>query len=171
MELNANKEPFTLPIFGERISVKVRPITTASYYAADSAASKRLKRLEQACKDAESADLLELGGDIDFEDEAFKHGIYTSYFIQELAVRHIIEWEGVEENGKPAPVTDQRIRDFVSQDPIGKIFFQELTLRNTTLTLAKKNSGPCANGISDKAPNTAKPAAISKPPVQKESAA
>lgn len=167
-DLKAPQGEYELPIFGDRIVLTVTPMTTATYYAAQTAASRRLKSLEQNVNDVQNSGFVG-NYEIDLSDEDIRNGLFTSFYIEELAVLHVRGWKGVVEGDAEVEPTPDRIRALVSTDPIGKRFFEEFTLRNSVMSLAKKDLGLCASGTTDKAQNTAKNATNLMRRAQRES--
>jgi hypothetical protein len=92
----------------------------------------------------------------DLDHDADRDGFYQSQLIRELAVRHIMDWTGIELQGGPAPPTSENIGAVMNLYPIGERFFQKFMLQQVLLNAAKNGSGLSAAGISSQAegPNT-----------------
>jgi len=146
-------EPFEIELpYG--VTVTVKPLSTAGMAAAQASARRRVEGLE-----TQSKELLEAGlateGLPDFSDDAERDGLFQDLLIKELAVRHITDWSGIEDD---PDVTPENIAALMSLYPVGERFFQEFTLKQVLLTAAKNGSGLSVAGTSSQAegPNTAK---------------
>ena len=164
LDLSVPKEPVEIAL-PYRISVTVKPLTTAGMAAAQAAARHAVEAIERQARERTEAGL-PLEGLPDLLAEAERDGFYQAHLIRELAVRHITEWTGVELESGPAPPTPENVAAVMDLYPIGARFFQEFTLRQVLLNAAKNACGPSAAGTSSRAegPNTAEPAATPTSP-------
>ena len=154
ISLKQPTEPYELDLpFG--ISVTVIPLTTVSMVAAQASARRRIEGLETQVKERKESGL-PLDGLPDLSLEGERDGLFQDLLIKELAVRHIKEWSGIEDNPQ---ITPENIAAVMSLYPVGERFFQEFTLKQVLLTAAKNGSGLSAAGTSSQAegPATAKP--------------
>lgn len=143
ISLKQPTEPYELDLpYG--ISVTVTPLTTASMAAAQASARRRIESLEAQFKERKESGL-SLDGLPDLSLEGERDGLFQDLLIKELAVRHIKEWSGIEDNPQ---VTPENIAAVMSLYPVGERFFQEFTLKQVLLTAAKNGSGLSAAGIS-----------------------
>jgi len=155
ISLKQQTEPYELDLpYG--ISVTVAPLTTASMATAQASARRRIESLETQVKERKESGL-PLDGLPDVSRKGERDGLFQDLLIKELAVRHIREWSGIEDNPE---VTPENIAAVMSLYPVGERFFQEFTLKQVLLTAAKNGSGLSAAGISRQAegPATAKDA-------------
>jgi hypothetical protein len=141
------------------LKVTVRPLTTASMAAAQAAARRAVEAIERQARERTDAGL-PLDGLPDLSAGGERDGIYQAQLVRELAVRHITSWNGVELEGRPAPLPSEPVAAAMELDPGGARFFQEFTLRQALLNAANNGSGPSAAGTSGRAegPHTAEPA-------------
>tara|TARA_X000000950_G_scaffold284896_1_gene389169 strand:+ start:1261 stop:1680 length:420 start_codon:yes stop_codon:yes gene_type:complete len=137
IDLAKTAEPYEIPLYGDRIVLTVKPVTTASFYACQTAADKRLTTLKENLESLSDTQFYD-GVEIDLDDEAAMSGINQAFFIKELACRHIIDWRGVVYKGQPAELNEKTIGALISQSELGRRFFEEITARNIALILAKK---------------------------------
>ena len=154
ISLKQPTEPYELDLpFG--ISVTVIPLTTVSMVAAQASARRRIEGLETQVKERKESGL-PLDGLPDLSLEGERDGLFQDLLIKELAVRHIKERSGIEDNPQ---ITPENIAAVMSLYPVGERFFQEFTLKQVLLTAAKNGSGLSAAGTSSQAegPATAKP--------------
>jgi hypothetical protein len=164
IDLGQRPEPYEIALpYG--LSVTVKPLTTAGMAAAQAAARRGVEAIERQARERAEAGLA-LDGLPDLLAEGDRDGFYQAQLIRELAVRHIMSWNGVELEGGPAPPTPANIAAVMDLYPVGERFFQEFTLRQVLLNAAKNGCGPSAAGTSSRAegPNTARPAATTACP-------
>ena len=137
--------PYTLDLaYG--IQVTVKPLTTSSMLIAQAKARQRAEKHYQKAEERKNHGLEDtLDPD---SDESENPALYQLYLLQELALSHIIEWQGVSLNDKPAPINAETIRAVMELYPLGEKFLSELTLKQMLLNAAKKESGPSVDGIS-----------------------
>jgi hypothetical protein len=78
----------------------------------------------------------------------------------------VTNWGGVELKGGPAPPTPENVAAAMELYPVGERFFQEFTLRQVLLNIAKTDQGslPLAFPAGRSGPNTAEPAATTASP-------
>jgi hypothetical protein len=170
--------PFTIELV-PGLTVTCRPRSQFDYVVAQSAATRRLERLETSQNDVFEAGILPANRMIDLQDEDQRAGLFKVLLIDELAVSHITAWAGIEatEDGTPCGPTPEGIRKLMSLClpgillPLGEIFFQRFTQGIRELDAAKKDSGAGATITSSAAPPTATPAAPMTSPVPAASAA
>ncbi|MCW5699972.1 MAG: hypothetical protein KIT00_09035, partial [Rhodospirillales bacterium] len=146
--LSAPKEPYELELpYGIRVTV--RPLTSASMAACQSAARRRIESLESQVRERKESGL---GIDDlpDLDDPAERDGLYHGLLVHELAARHIVSWSGVldADGESEAPVTREAVAAVVDLYPVGERFFQEFTLKQVLLNAAKNASGLSAAGTS-----------------------
>ena len=167
IDLAQRSEPYQIALpYG--LSVTVKPLTTAGMAAAQAAARRSVEAIERQVRERTEAGLSQ-DGLPDLSAEGERDGFYQARLIRELAVRHIINWTGVELEGGPAPPTPENIAAVMGLYPVGERFFQEFTLRQVLLNAAKNAFGPSAAGTSSRAegPSTAEPAAMTASPAPK----
>lgn len=146
ISLKQPNEPYELDLpYG--ISVTVNPLTTASMAAAQASARRRIESLETQVKERKESGL-SLDGLPDLSLEGERDGLFQDLLIKELAVRHIKEWSGIEDNPQ---ITPENVAAVMSLYPVGERFFQEFTLKQVLLTAAKNGSGLSAAGTSSQA--------------------
>ena len=158
IDLGQRPEPYEIALpYG--LSVTVKPLTTAGMAAAQAAARRGVEAIERQARERAEAGLA-LDELPDLSAEGDRDGFYQAQLIRELAVRHIMSWNGVELEGGPAPPTPANIAAVMELYPVGERFFQEFTLRQVLLNAAKNGFGPSAGGTSNPAegPTTAGPA-------------
>jgi hypothetical protein len=155
IDLSLPSEPYDIE-FPYGLTITVRPLTTAGMAVAQAAARRAVEAIERQIGERKEAGL-PTDGLPDLDVDADRDGFYQSQLIRELAVRHIIDWAGVELDGGPAPPTPDHVAAVMNLYPVGERFFQEFTLRQVLLNAAKNGSGLSAAGISSQAegPNTA----------------
>jgi hypothetical protein len=164
IDLAQRSEPYEIALpYG--LLVTVRPLTTASMAAAQAAARRAVEAIERQASERTEAGLA-LEGLPDLSADGERDGFYQAQLIRELAARHVTSWTGVELGGGPAPPTPENIAAVMELYPVGERFFQEFTLRQVLLNVAKNGCGPSAAGISSRVegPNTAGPAATTACP-------
>jgi hypothetical protein len=167
IDLAQRSDPYEIALpYGLRVTVK--PLATAGMAAGQAAARRAVEAIERQARERADA-ALPLDGLPDPSAEGERDGFYQAQLIRELAVRHIMSWNGVELEGGPAPPTPKNIAAVMELYPVGERFFQEFTLRQVLLNAAKNGSGPSAAGTSSQAegPNTAEPAATTACPAPK----
>ena len=164
ISLKQKTEPYDIELpYG--ITVTVKPLTTASMAAAQSAARRRVEAVESQARDRKESGL-PLDGLPDLDDEEERDGFLQCQVVYELAARHVTAWTGIEDD---PPVTRDNIIAVMDLYPVGEQFLQKLTLQQMLLNAAKNASGLSASGISSQAegPATAKPAGKKARPARK----
>ena len=152
ISLSTPKEPFDIELpYG--IAVTVRPLTTAGMAAAQAGARRRIENIEGQVRERKESSL-PLDSLPVLDDDAERDGLFHDLLIKELAVRHISDWSGIEDD---PPVTRENVAAVMELYPVGERFFQEFTLRQVLLNAAKNAFGPSADGTSSPAegPDTA----------------
>ena len=168
--LDVPREPYWIDLsYGVRLFV--RPLTTAVYSAARSAASKFIRELMESSKDMEGAGLEVLGmPDVNNEHEV--HGFSQMLFTQSLAQSAIIEWEGVlaPEGDEPAPVEDDFVNALIRDVPkLAEEFLIEYTLPQEQMIVEGEPSPSGQNGTSPEGSSTAETVEPTTPPAAEES--
>ncbi|MDP7097205.1 MAG: hypothetical protein QF511_01565 [Rhodospirillales bacterium] len=164
ISLKQKTEPYDIELpYG--ITVTVKPLTTASMAAAQSAARRRVEAVESQARDRKESGL-PLDGLPDLDDEEERDGFLQCQVVYELAARHVTAWTGIEDD---PPVTRENIIAVMDLYPVGEQFLQKLTLQQMLLNAAKNGSGLSASGISSQAegPDTAKDAGKKARPARK----
>lgn len=138
ISLKQPKEPYGIEVI-KGFSVTVKPLTTLMYSAATIAAQKRVNELEKSIKDVEMAGFSP-ENPVDLADPKQKTALYMDFLIKELAIKHIIAWEGVgnETGDGPAACTPDNIRVVMEQSAVAESFFQLFTNYVFLLQEAKK---------------------------------
>lgn len=129
--------PYSIEVV-EGVTFTVTPLTTLDYSVAHMAARRRIEEIEKSLADVEAAGFLpEDSPDLSDTDE--REGLYREFLIKEMAVRHIVGWQGVIDNAidEPVAVTPENIRAVVKQFPVGELFYQKFTMHQTLLREAK----------------------------------
>jgi hypothetical protein len=140
IDLGQRAKPYEIAL-PYRLSLTVKPLTTAGMAAAQAAARRAVEAIERQARERAEAGLAP-DGLPDLSAEAQRDGFYQAQLIRELAVRHITGWTGVELEGGPAPPTPENIGAVMELYPVGERFFQEFTLRQVLLNAAKNGCGP-----------------------------
>ena len=164
ISLKQQTEPYDIELpYG--ITVTVRPLTTATMAAAQSAARRRVEAVEAQVRDRKESGL-PLDGLPDLHNEEERDGFLQCQVVYELAARHVTAWTGIEDD---PPVTRDNIIAVMDLYPVGEQFLQKLTLQQMLLNAAKNASGLSASGISSQAegPDTAKDAGKKARPARK----
>ena len=164
ISLKQKTEPYDIELpYG--ITVTVKPLTTASMAAAQSAARRRVEAVESQARDRKESGL-PLDGLPDLDDEEERDGFLQCQVVYELAARHVTAWTGIEDD---PPVTRENIIAVMDLYPVGEQFLQKLTLQQMLLNAAKNASGLSASGTSSQAegPDTAKDAGKKARPARK----
>ena len=164
ISLKQQTEPYDIELpYG--VTVTVKPLTTATMAAAQSAARRRVEAVEAQARDRKDSGLpLDGLPDLDFEPE--RDGFLQCQVVYELAARHVTAWTGIEDD---PPVTRENIIAVMDLYPVGEQFLQKLTLQQMLLNSAKNASGLSASGTSSQAegPDTAKDAGKKARPARK----
>lgn len=148
------REPYRIDVV-RGFTVTVKPLTTLLYSAATISAQKRVSELEKSIKDVEMAGFMP-ENPLNLQDPKQKTAIYMDFLIKELAINHIVAWDGVgnEAGDGPAPCTPDNIRAVMEQSAVAESFFQLFTnyvfllqegksrIRALATWHFKKNGGP-----------------------------
>ena len=131
-------EPYSIEVV-EGIIFNVKPLTTLDYSVAHMAARRRVDDIVKSLQDVAEAGFLP-DNETDFTKPDEREGLYRKFLIQEMAVRHIVGWQGVVDYkaDTPAPVTPDTVRAVIEQFPIGELFYQKFTAHQTLLREAKR---------------------------------
>jgi hypothetical protein len=170
--------PFTIEIVAG-LTVTCRPRSLIDYVIAQAAATRRVDRLEESQADVVEAGILPAGMVDDLANPDQRNALFKVLLIDELAIRHITAWTGVEDpaGGRPAAVTAANIRQLMNRWPdgaalpLGELFFARFTAGIQEMLNAKKDSGTAAPGISATVPAIATDAAAKGFPAPKGSGA
>ena len=149
----------------------VRPLTTATYAAARSRASRRLAALA-----LEFTEVAAVGGDVtglpDLDDEDERSGVAQMLFAQCLAVSAMVEWEGVEmDDDEPAPVKEENICELMRNRLVSDAFLEAYTRPYEQIASEGEGSGAEPSGTSATAPTTASNAETETIPAPEDSPA
>lgn len=169
IRLNIPKDPYWIDLLYDA-KVRVRPLTTAVYSAAQSRAWQAVEKIRQEIKD-----LTEVGAQVsglpDLTDSNNASGFYRQEFIRCLAISAILEWQGVaDETGeKPAEITEQTVSDLMSIPTISEAFLSKysdaldrlVTEGNGLPAAAPGTSGPAGKG-STAPPAKSKPSLVAE---------
>ncbi len=164
ISLKQPSKPYDIELpYGIRVTVK--PLTTASMAAAQSASRRRVEAVEAQARDRKESGL-PLDGFPDLDIEPERDGFLQCQVVYELAAPHVTAWTGIEDD---PPVTRDNIIAVMDLYPVGEQFLQKLTLQQMLLNAAKNASGLSASGISSQAegPDTAKDAGKTARPARK----
>ena len=91
--------------------VTVKPLTTLSYSVATMTAQKKLADLEKGLRDVEESGVT-VEQPVDLKNPQERNALFLDCLIKDLAVTHIVGWDGVldENRGAPADPTPENIR-------------------------------------------------------------
>jgi len=136
--LKQPSEPYTIGIV-EGFTVTVRPLTTLGYSLATMVAQKKLTDLDKGLRDVEEAGFI-TEVPIDLKDPQERNALFLDFLIKELAVTHIVGWDGVldEEKNQPAGPTPDNIRKVMDVSEFAENFFQSFTRYVFLLSEAKE---------------------------------
>ena len=129
--------PFTIEMV-EGVSFTLTPLTTLDYSIAQITARRRIEEIEKSLEEVEAAGFAPENSP-DLKDPQEREGLYREFLIKEMAVRHIVGWQGIidHDTEEAVSVTPENIRAVVSQFPIGEIFYQKFTIHQMLLREAK----------------------------------
>lgn len=148
---------FDIKILGSNVVLNVTPLTTASMIAAQTASNNRLREIIEPYEQCLAAGLVSSSLEVDFNDPNTREGMRMQFLIEEIAIRHIKSWQGVElPDGSDCPMNNDTISALMKIHPVGQTFFHEMTIRQIEGMASKKDLGVDATGISAAAPTTAK---------------
>lgn len=165
IRLNLPKEPYWLDIVaGAR--VEVNPLTSAVYAAAKAKAFRAADELRD-----QRAAVVEAGGTVtdfpDLDDPDVVQGLVDMILTQALAVSGIRRWEGIGDDGAPAPVTEENVKAFAALPRIGELFLLRYLAPMIEVGAEGNASGPGPNGTSAAGPTTAGGAGNKASPARK----
>ena len=152
--LKQPSEPYRIQVV-EGFTVTVKPLTTLGYSVATMTAQKKMADLEKSVRDVEEAGFV-TEVPVDLENPQERNALFLDYLIKDLAVNHIVSWDGVldEDKDQPASPTAENIRTVMDVSEFGENFFQTFThyvfllgeakerIRNLTAWHFKKSGGP-----------------------------
>lgn len=152
------QEPFDVEVL-PGVVFTVTPRTALDLAVAQAAAQRRLDRLadgQDACVEAGVMP----GRAIDLADADTRAGLFHILTAEELAVRHVIAWTGVEGHDEATPDAVRAVMALWPDGaplPVGELFFRKFMERHREMAAAKKESGTAASGTSEEGavPNTA----------------
>ncbi|MGN7611884.1 hypothetical protein ACQZV8_07335 [Magnetococcales bacterium HHB-1] len=152
ISLSTCKEPYKIPLPYD-ITITVRPLTSNGMIMAQSAARQRLESIEKSLDEERKAGLKPESSFPDLNKPEEREGFFQSLLIKELAMRHIISWNGVigSDGRSNATINDQNITALMDLYPIGERFFEAFTMKQVLLNAAKNGLGLSANGTSNEA--------------------
>ncbi len=152
-------EPYRIQVV-EGFTVTVKPLTTLGYSVATMTAQKKMADLEQGLRDVEEAGFV-TEVPVDLRNPQERNALFLDYLIKDLAVTHIVGWDGVLDEDKDAPAapTPENIRTVMDVSEFAENFFQSFTryvfllgeakerIRKLTEWHFKKSGGPsyCAS--------------------------
>jgi hypothetical protein len=138
ISLKQPTEPYTIEI-AEGFTVKVKPLTTLQYSVSSMTVQKKLVDLEKSVKDAEEAGF-SIDVPVDLRNPQERNALFLDYLIKDLAVGHIVSWEGVldEDADEPAKPTPENIRRVMDISEMAENFFQLFSRYVTLLGQAKE---------------------------------
>lgn len=158
IDLANTAEVFTIePLRG--IVLTVRPGDSASVLSAQESANRRVQTLLDSLSEVKEAGLLEEGVAPDLSDKDTQEGLRLKFLAEEMAIRHVIAWEGVEYRGKPAPLSRAGLVALMGNALIGPRFLQMFNMKQLEQILIKKDFGPAVTGTSAADPSIAPNAA------------
>lgn len=147
-------EPYRIQVV-DGFAVKVNPLTTLGYSVATMTAQKKMADLEQGLRDVEEAGF-SCEHPVDLKDPQERNALFLDFLIKDLAVTHIVGWDGVldEDRNTPADPTPDNIRKVMDVSEFAENFFQTFThyisllgearerIRKLTAWHFKKSGGP-----------------------------
>ena len=104
------------------VQIKVKPYTTLIDQAARAYARRNQQKLEEDYEalQATGAEVIDLP---DLEDPDMEEGLEALFYIQGLAQKGILEWEGVaDKNDEPAELTEENINHLMLIPGIATLF-------------------------------------------------
>ncbi len=120
-------QPYTIEV-AKGFKVTVKPLTTLSYSVATMTAQKKLADLEKGLRDVEESGFT-VEQPVDLKNPQERNALFLDCLIKDLAVTHIVGWEGVldEEKNAPADPTLENIRKVMDVSEFAEPFFQLFT--------------------------------------------
>jgi hypothetical protein len=154
ISLKQPSQPYKLGI-AEGFTATVKPLTTLSYSVSTMTAQKKIADLEKGLRDVEESGF-SIEHPVDLKNPQERNALFLDYLIKDLAVTHIIGWDGVwdEEKGALADPTPENIRKVMDVSEFAESFFQLFTryvfllgeakerIRKLTEWHFKKSGGP-----------------------------
>ena len=136
-------------------TVTVKPLKTLSYSVATMTAQKKVADLEKGLRDVEESGFV-VQHPVDLKNPQERNALFLDHLIKDLAVTHIVGWDGVldEEKNAPADPTPENIRKVMDVSEFAESFFQLFTryvfllgeakerIRKLTEWHFKKSGGP-----------------------------
>lgn len=152
--LKQPSEPYRIEVVKD-FTVTVKPLTTLGYSVATMTAQKKIVDLEKGLRDVEEAGFI-AERPVDLKNPQERNALFLDYLIKDLAVTHIVGWEGVldEDKDEPAAPTADNIRSVMDVSEIAESFFKLFThyvfllgeakerIRKLTEWHFKKSGGP-----------------------------
>lgn len=152
--LKQPSEPYHIEIV-KGFTVTVRPLTTLQYSVATMVAQKKLADLDKGLRDVEEAGFI-TETLVDLKNPQERNALFLDFLIKELAVSHIVAWDGVldEDKNAPADPVPENIRKVMDVSEFAENFFQTFTrfvillgeakerIRKLTAWHYKKSGGP-----------------------------
>ena len=159
LKLSIPKEPYWLEL-GVGVKVKVRPCTSAVFYAARAFMNEKLSTLGEEYK--KRKDIGAKPDDLpDIENPNVREALAEQYLTQGLARVAIIDWDGVLEadGDKKAPVTTEKIDELLENFwTLVATFSKEYTGARELLEAEKKPSLSESAGTTEMEKTTAETA-------------
>ena len=154
IKLGTAEDPYWLSL-PHGVRVKVRPLTTPIYEAAQAKGRRMVGDLMNGLAGVEA-----VGGTVDglpdLTDQDAATGVSQLVFVQALARLSILEWEGVgDEAGSPLPVSPVAVDKLMAMYPFGERFITLYAERHNRVVAEGNGCGPSPNGTSAMAPDTA----------------
>ena len=152
--LKQPSQPYKISI-APGFTVTVKPLKTLSYSVATMTAQKKVADLEKGLRDVEESGFV-VQQPVDLRNPQERNALFLDYLIKDLAVTHIVGWDGVldEEKNAPADPTPENIRKVMDVSEFAESFFQLFTryvfllgeakerIRKLTEWHFKKSGGP-----------------------------
>lgn len=141
-------------------------------------ARRSLDSLVEQAKERQKAGL-DLGDLPDPDDAAALDGLFYGLQARALAVRHVVDWDGVgnDDGSDAAPVTPETVAALMLCYPFGERFMAAATADAVAMVAQKKSSmnapagiGAAVSPIATPAPNATSPAAAANPAATASSA-
>ena len=146
LRLGRPREPYwiSLPL---GVQVKVRPVTTAMWTAAQTRAQREVRALVEDLERRREAGVA-MADLPDVEDEAVRIGLAQSMLARSLARDAIVEWQGVgDAEGNPVAVTPERAAELVDQEfAIAEAFLRQYLADDAAVSAEGNASAPAPGG-------------------------
>ncbi|MEG3641391.1 hypothetical protein [Magnetococcus sp. PR-3] len=168
-------EPYWLEDLPYGVRFEVKPLTGLSEHLCQTIAQKRTEQMMAAQEELKAARdaMIEMGAmdpeatAEELENAAVVDNAYWVYLVEELAKKHLKDWDGVaDEAGEPVELTPENICLVLRYRDFMRVFYKRFTFDQLLLDAAKKDSGVSALGTTAEAPTTAEdvPAGVSPAP-------